>query len=204
MKRITLSDIGGATNTSGIPAMPDMYDTIKPSGDIISGSSDLLDDTLPDFIYKWYREEDDFPTYEDVVEEYDVYCSKDEYRNIVNELSNVVDECEYYGENNHSYLQLHDNHTLNQINVPDTSMYTDAEIDEIYYQLVDSKIAEFEEETGLELYLLGRSGRHVCVEDTADNVLMYSELRDLAERLEAEVIYDMNHLGLEEDNWWED
>lgn len=204
MKRITLSDIGGATNTSGIPAMPDMYDTIKPSGDIISGSSDLLDDTLPDFIYKWYREEDDFPTYEDVVEEYDVYCSKDEYRNIVSELSNVVDECEYYGENNHSYLQLHDNRTLNQINVPDTSMYTDAEIDEIYYQLVDSKIAEFEEETGLELYLLGRSGRYVCVEDTADNVLMYPELRDLAERLEAEVIYDMNHLGLEEDNWWDD
>jgi hypothetical protein len=33
---------------------------------------------------------------------------------------------------------------------------------------------------------------------------MYSELRDLAERLEAEVIYDMNHLGLEEDNWWDD
>ena len=97
MKRITLSDIDGATNTSGIPAMPDMYDTIKPSGDIISGSYDLIDDTLPEFIYKWYREEDDFPTYEDVVEEYDVYCSKDEYRNIVNELSNVVDECEYYG-----------------------------------------------------------------------------------------------------------
>ena len=52
MKRIILSDIDGATNTSGIPAMPDMYDTIKPSGDIISGSSDLLDDTLSDFIYK--------------------------------------------------------------------------------------------------------------------------------------------------------
>ena len=204
MKRITLSDVDSATNTSGIPAMPDMYDTIKPSGDIISGSSDLIDDTLPDFIYKWYREEDDFPTYEDVVEEYDAYCSKSEYQQIVDDLSNVVDECEYYGEDNRSYLQLHDNHTLNQINIPDTDTYTDKEIDEIYYQLVSSKVAEFEEETGLDLYLLGRSGRHVCVEDTADNVLMYPELRDLAERLEAEVIYDMNHLGLEEDNWWDD
>ena len=191
MKRITLSDIGGATNTSGIPAMPDMYDTIKPSGDIISGSSDLLDDTLPDFIYKWYREEDDFPTYEDVVEEYDVYCSKDEYQNIVSELSNVVDECEYYGENNHSYLQLHDNHTLNQINVPDTSMYTDAEIDEIYYQLVDSKIAEFEEETGLELYLLGRSGRHVCVESNFSNAAKYDELCEAQQKLKKKYIEDI-------------
>lgn len=201
MKRIVLSDVVGATNTSGISAVPAVVDNIEQNK-VISGSQELYDDTLSDFIYRWYREEDNFPTYEDVVEEYAAYCSKDECQNIVNELSNVVDECEYYGENNRSYLQLHDNHTLNQINVPDTSMYTDAEIDDMYYQLVDSKIAEFEEETGQELYFLGRSGRHVCVEDTADNVLMYAELRDIAERLEAEVIYDMNHLGLGNDDWW--
>ena len=84
------------------------------------------------------------------------------------------------------YIQLHNNRTLWDINLAN-------EIDEQHYSiLLDNAIAEFESKTGQEVFLLGRSGRHVCVNDTEENRKNYSRLKRLALRLEKELIKDFN------------
>jgi hypothetical protein len=59
--------------------------------------------------------------------------------------------------------------------------------------LLDQAISEYTTITGRELYLLGRSGRHVCVSDTPDNSRQYQWLKKIALRLEADLINEYNN-----------
>lgn len=82
-------------------------------------------------------------------------------------------------------LELSDNHTLWDIDTPDFD-------DEEYCFVVESARKQFEEVTGVECFLVGRSGRHVCVEDTFDNATRYFELCDVQRDLEESVINTFN------------
>lgn len=88
-----------------------------------------------------------------------------------------------------AYLELHRNATERELDNP--------RLDEgqglaLYTDLVWWAIYEFEHRTNTEVFLLGRSGRHVCVEDTPENSRRYQHLKRLALRIERQVIADYN------------
>jgi len=92
----------------------------------------------------------------------------------------------YQEYNGDTFLELHANHTLWKI---DNEELND---DDIYIE-VESAIDAFESITGTDVYLLGRSGRHVCVEDNKKNSKRYHYLKKVALELEKDFIYNMNN-----------
>lgn len=105
------------------------------------------------------------------------------------------DDIEYYSEYNGSdYIQLSDNRTIWKLDSLDMSVDDDTaeDMDYLYYSLVDSACQKFQEKSGVEVFLLGRSGRHVCVEDTDQNRRRYRSLCNLQSKLEKWVIDTYN------------
>lgn len=78
-------------------------------------------------------------------------------------------------------LELSDNHTLWEIDAPDFDI-------EMYWEDVSRLAENFETETGVKLYFEGRSGRHVCVENTLSNAFQYDALCELQQRYEKTLI----------------
>jgi hypothetical protein len=87
------------------------------------------------------------------------------------------------------YIQLHDNRTIWNCN-----KYND----DVYNQLVVEAISEFEASMGVKVYLEGRSGRHICVEDNPHNRQQFINMRRRALFLEKQVISAMNSAEIEE------
>lgn len=90
---------------------------------------------------------------------------------------------------NESYLELHRNATERDL---DNTRLDDEQATELYTNLVWWAIREFEHRAKTEVFLLGRSGRHVCVEDTPENSRRYQHLKQLALQIERTVIADYN------------
>ena len=81
-------------------------------------------------------------------------------------------------------LELSNNHTLFDIN---------SDIDmETYYMLVKDKMDEFESITDVEVFAEGRSGRHMCVYNNLENAYRYDELCNIQQKLEQELIDELN------------
>jgi hypothetical protein len=97
-----------------------------------------------------------------------------------------------YYDNNKSYLELHANHTVWKLD----NEHTD---DDLYCWTVEAAVERFEDETGVPLFMLGRSGRHICVEDTAENSRKYQYLRNKALKLEKEVVDTFNNYNPDDD-----
>ena len=134
-------------------------------------------------------EYDEFPTYQEAIEDFDDRLTRREYSSAVRLLNNS--NAEFYSGDDGTYLELSDNHTLWEIN---------SSIDEEeYVQLVDTACEEFKNETGVDLYLLGRSGRHACVEINFDNFKRYDELKTAQRKWEKWVIDEANKYEGEED-----
>lgn len=93
----------------------------------------------------------------------------------------------FYREyNGKTYLELHDNHTMWNINKNFPW--------EVYEYQVRWACYEMEKHyKDLEIFLLGRSGRHVCVEDTPINRRRYQQLIEYATKLEQEIIDYFNN-----------
>ena len=73
------------------------------------------------------------------------------------------------------------------------------ELDEItWMNLVDDSLAEFEDLTGVSVYTLGRSGRHVCVDLNLKNLICFDDLKDVVEKLQKQLIDDANNANLDE------
>lgn len=73
------------------------------------------------------------------------------------------------------------------------------ELDEItWMNLVDDSLAEFEDLTGVTVYTLGRSGRHVCVDLNLKNLIGFDDLKDVVEKLQKQLIDDANNANLDE------
>lgn len=121
----------------------------------------------------------DISSYEQVKEYYDDTIRKDTY----NRARKILDELDikfYEG-----YIELSDNHTVYQI-TSDISP-------ERYWMWVEDYAQIFYEETGVEVYCEGRSGRHVIVEANIDNVLQLNKLKKVQQRLEKELISKCNN-----------
>lgn len=89
-------------------------------------------------------------------------------------------------------LELHDNHTLWQINKAFWSMDYESKVEDAIWNMEH----HFK---NLEIFIRGRSGRHICVEDTPINRRRYNHLVTYAEKLEQELIdYFNNHYVMEE------
>lgn len=92
----------------------------------------------------------------------------------------------FYIDNNKQYLELHDHHTIWSINKEfGCNAYSDA----ICCARMDME-SYFKD---LKVYYLGRSGRHVCVEDTPVNRRRYQVLVEYAEKMEQKVIDYFNN-----------
>lgn len=101
-------------------------------------------------------------------------------------LTNLA-EHQYYDHDGGygTVLELNDNHTIWELNNENKS-------DEEWASIVNSKLAQFKADTGVELMLLGRMGRHACVEPTYDNCMNFTYLQETQEKLEQEAIDEFN------------
>ena len=103
---------------------------------------------------------------------------RDEYGQFVSYLPR-------YYDHHKSYLELHDNHTI-------WDLENENKTDEEYLVLVEEAVQFFELRTETPLFLLGRSGRHVCVEDNYKNSKRYQWLKRVALELEQNMIDTFN------------
>lgn len=97
----------------------------------------------------------------------------------------------YTSDTGEVVIELSDEPVLNRIDNP--------ELDEItWMNLVDDSLAKFEDLTEVTAYTLGRSGRHVCVDFNLENLIGFSDLKDVVEKLQKQLIKDANSANLNE------
>ena len=84
-------------------------------------------------------------------------------------------------------LELSDNHIMWDINRHNVN---EREISEFeFFDTCNTMIAAFEEHYHCRVYRLGRSGRHVCVEDTPTNRRLYWAMKTAVEKMQWLVVY---------------
>ena len=121
---------------------------------------------------------------------YDPYGEYDDvklfYDTQVYPFVEALKKVKFYDNGHEMLIELSDNHTMWDI--------TNEEIDEvIYWEVLQEYANKFEQETGVELYTEGRSGRHICVDFDVYDVLYYDYLKEVQERLEKEFVDELNN-----------
>lgn len=92
-----------------------------------------------------------------------------------------------YGEG--PYLQLHDHHTLWQIDNLEL-----IGLDDVIWLSITSQLQRLESSyKNLTVYALGRSGRHICIDDTPINRRRYTAIQNKCFELEEELIQYLNN-----------
>lgn len=108
-------------------------------------------------------------------------------------MAGKLDDRLYYADGANAWmLELHDEHTLWKVE-------NDSLDDEEYGFIVQGLCEMFQASTGVSVGCYGRSGRHVCMEDTPLNRLNYHRLREYALLLEGECVREANAAGDGED-----
>ena len=134
-------------------------------------------------------DKDYLPDYEEF-NDYTMDISKDLFdkakERALEALTNLA-EHQYYDHDGGygTVLELNDNHTMWELTNENKS-------DEEWASIVNSKQAQFKADTGVDLLLLGRMGRHACVEPTYDNCMNFTYLQETQEKLEKEAIDEFN------------
>lgn len=130
-------------------------------------------------------DEIEIPDFEEVDSEFYDVIDEDIYNEAREKLIDLLRNVKYYD----GYIQLSDNRTFYNIDadISDDDMYT-VEL------VLESVKKEFEDRNKVKVYLLGRSNRHVCVEDNFDNVCRYADLVEEAERAEEKFINRINEM----------
>lgn len=127
------------------------------------------------------------------IDELDSFWDVDEFneqelRDVIRKTIDLADNTKLYED----YIELSDEHTFWRI---------EGHISEDeYYAQVRNALSRFEEETGTKAYCLGRSGRHVCVENTYANASRLDELREKQRTIENEMVEFINSHYLDYDN----
>ena len=57
---------------------------------------------------------------------------------------------------------------------------------------LDQAVEKFEKKTGIDIWLEGRSGRHVCIENTLKNAIKYDDLCAIQKELKDEYVEKVN------------
>ena len=134
-------------------------------------------------------DKDYLPDYEEF-NDYTMDISKDLFdkakERALEALTNLAEHQYYDSDGGYgTVLELNDNHTIWELNNESKSY-------EEWASIVNSKQAQFKADTGVDLLLLGRMGRHACVEPTYDNCINFTYLQETQEKLEQEAIDEFN------------
>lgn len=137
----------------------------------------------------WFIELEDYKYY------YDDSIRKSTFNRALELVKEAIYSGEYYCADGKYLLQLNDNHTLWQINLTEDYIKDnhggDFEMD--YCYMVEEALDNFKEETNIEIGCYGRSGRHICVDITLENLQQYAKLVKLQKELENNIIDYFNN-----------
>jgi hypothetical protein len=151
---------------------------------VYTGGIGYNDEIEWDSIWEDY---DEFIDYYDDYYEVNYGVTKPVFEATKKYLEDLIFNAEYYNDDDDTLMiQLHDNPTLQWVDNENLSDWD-------WEALVDSAIKEFKKQTGVDVYLAGRSGRHICVDFTLDNLENYDALVRKAVELEKQVIKQANN-----------
>jgi hypothetical protein len=106
--------------------------------------------------------------------------NKLDWKTYANAAKDDFEDKLYYSEElNREMLQLSDEHTLWKIK--------NGANDEYYY-MVENGLDGLTRKFGTQFYALGRSGRHICVDDTPENRKRYGKMVAAVEEVERSII----------------
>lgn len=116
------------------------------------------------------------------------------YQKICDKLRRLINDTTYYydEDSRDTYIELSDARVLNNIN-------NDSITDEEYNNAINDYINAFEDKYNVELWLLGRSARHVCVNNTYENLLKKDEYKSTVDSMVDELITTFNSMNESED-----
>ena len=123
---------------------------------------------------------------------------------ILNTMNNIKNTVKYYTPyNGEKLIELNANHTIWDLDVPDT--LTDEQFSEAtdeYWDQARTAMEDLEIELGQDVYGEGRMGRHICVKNTYDNAINYEKLVSKQKEAEKNLINNINDYmkGLVSDN----
>lgn len=109
--------------------------------------------------------------------------------NAIPEMYEAVHAITFYKDGGKNYIQLSDERMdFSGIKVPDDKIGELSSGMRIY---LEDACAKFEAQTGIEVFLLGRSGRHVCVANNFSNAINLEELKEIQQKIQKEYIKDV-------------
>lgn len=116
-------------------------------------------------------------------DEYNGYyrdCTKADFDKAIEYLNNLLtDEVKFYTDYNR-YLELSDNHTLWNIDIPSGAEFNDEDYSFMYTEALE----HLQDEIGVDVFGLGRSGRHICVEDNFRNLTQLDKFKEAQSKWE--------------------
>ena len=100
-------------------------------------------------------------------------------------------EIKYY----ENMLELHDNHTFWKLNNETAENISTNEFYNVINYLTEKYNNIFNKKFNTNLYGLGRSGRHICVENNDFNKRHYKSMKRYALKLEKDFVEDFNNIN---------
>lgn len=93
-----------------------------------------------------------------------------------------------------NYIELSDAHVIWQLNNPNLN---EEESEFVWSDIINDCSKEFKRIYGCDFYMLGRSGRHVCVEDTPQNRQRWYRMKMTIDRLQKWMVAQFNNSEIE-------
>lgn len=142
---------------------------------------------VAEYLYNESEQDLDYiPEIEDIQDRVNEDCDENMYNKAVDIVRNIIENITYYEYDYKKYIQLSDNHTMYELN-DDVEMTADQ-----YSSLVDIFLQQLQDEINIDIYALGRSGRHICIDNTFDNALNYNRYVQAQRKYEQEMINYIN------------
>lgn len=159
--------------------------------------NDILDYMLAECDFKVYSDGKAEVTYIPDLDDVQRYVYEDATQEDVDKVSkqleDLITNARFYKEDGELYIQLNDNRTLYDID-------NDNVDEQLYNDLLEPYFDAFEEDTGVQLYQAGRSGRHIVVKFNLENLENYDALKAEQEKQEQAFIEEVNNYGKEEES----
>lgn len=159
--------------------------------------NDILDYMLAECDFKVYSDGKAEVTYIPDLDDVQRYVYEDATQEDVDKVSkqleDLITNARFYKEDGELYIQLNDNRTLYDID-------NDNVDEQLYNDLLEPYFDAFEEDTGVQLYQAGRSGRHIVIKFNLENLENYDALKAEQEKQERAFIEEVNNYGKEEES----
>lgn len=171
------------------PYYINIQESVSPLTEDVEDTNDLSDEVyeIAEYMYDESEQDLDYiPDIEDIQDTINEECDEDMYNKAVNIVKNMIESIEYYEDTRNKYIQLSDNRTMYELN-------SDVEITfDQYSSLVETFLQRLQDEINVTVYALGRSGRHICIDNTFDNALNYNKYVEAQSKYEQEMINYIN------------